>query len=94
MITIFHNNRCSKSRECLDLIKKRNINYKVIEYLKDDFNLNHIKQIVDGLEGDLKELIRVKEKVLKGISINFNDKGQIVELIYKYKVCMQRALFF
>jgi arsenate reductase len=94
MITIYHNNRCSKSRECLDLIKKNNINYTVIEYLKNDFNLNHVKQIVNGLEGDLKDLIRINEKVLKDIRINFSDKNQIIELILKYRVCMQRPIIF
>ena len=49
MIVIYHNNRCSKSRLCLDLIKKSNTDYKVIEYLKEDLSVDNIKEMVDGL---------------------------------------------
>jgi len=45
MIVIYHNNRCSKSRLCLELIKKSNTDYKVIEYLKENLGVNNIKEI-------------------------------------------------
>ena len=47
MIVIYHNNRCSKSRLCLDLIKKSGTDYKVIEYLKEDLSVNNIKEITN-----------------------------------------------
>ena len=94
MITIYHNNRCSKSRECLGLIQASKIEYKIIEYLKDELSLNQIEKIVNGLEGELKDILRVNEKVLKGIKININDKNQIIQLIKKYRICMQRPIVF
>ena len=52
MIVIYHNNRCSKSRLCLDLIKKSNTDYKVIEYLKEELSVNNIKEIVSQKNTD------------------------------------------
>ena len=92
MIIIYHNNRCSKSRQCLDLIKKSNIDYKVIEYLKEDLSENNIKEIVYGLEGKINDIVRTNEKEIKKVKIDFTNKDSIIKLIAKYKICMQRPI--
>jgi|TARA_Y100000589_G_scaffold265915_1_gene256988 arsenate reductase len=92
MIVIYHNNRCSKSRLCLDLIKKSGSDYKVIEYLKEDLSVNKIKEIVDGLEGDIKDIVRTNEKEIKNVKIDFKNKESIIKLIAKYNICMQRPI--
>ena len=92
MIVIYHNNRCSKSRFCLDLIKKSNTDYKVIEYLKEDLSVNNIKEIVYGLEGEINEIVRTNEKEIKKVKIDFTNKDSIIKLIAKYKICMQRPI--
>ena len=92
MIVIYHNNRCSKSRLCLDLIKKSNIDYKVIEYLKEDLSVNNIKEIVYGLVGKINEIVRTNEKEIKKVKVDFTNKDSIIKLIAKYKICMQRPI--
>ena len=92
MIVIYHNNRCSKSRLCLELIKKSNTDYKVIEYLKEDLSVNNIKEIVYGLEGEVNDIVRTNEKVIKNIKMNFKNKDSIIKLISKYNICMQRPI--
>ena len=92
MIVIYHNNRCSKSRLCLELIKKSNTDFKVIEYLKEDLSVNNIKEIVYGLEGEINDIVRTNEKEIKNIKINFKNKDSIIKLIAKYKKCMQRPI--
>ena len=46
MIIIYHNNRCSKSRKCLNLLKESKTDYKIIEYLKDELSTYAIKDIL------------------------------------------------
>ena len=92
MIVIYHNNRCSKSRLCLELIKKSNTDYKVIEYLKEDLSVNNIKEIVYGLEGKINDIVRTNEKETKTIKIDFKNKDSIIKLIAKYNICMQRPI--
>ena len=89
MIVKYHNNRCSKSRQCLDLIKKSNTYYKVIEFLIENLSLNNIKEIVYGLEGDINDIVKTNEKEIKKVKIDFTDKASIIKLIAKYKVCLQ-----
>ena len=92
MIVIYHNNRCSKSRQCLDLIKKSNTDYKVIEYLKEDLSVNNIKEIVNGLEGNINDIVRRNQTEIKKVKINFTNKDSIIKLIAKYNICMQRPI--
>ena len=92
MIVIYHNNRCSKSRLCLDLIKKSNTDYKLIEYLKEDLSVNNIKEIVYGLEDEINDIIRTNEKEIKKVKIDFTNKDSIIKLIAKYNICMQRPI--
>ena len=65
MLTLYHNNRCSKSRECLNIIKKSNLEYQLVEYLKVRLEKNVIKSMVYGLKKELPILIREKEKSIK-----------------------------
>ena len=92
MIEIYHNNRCLKSRQCLDLIKKSNTDYKVIEYLKEDLSVNNIKEIVNGLEGNINDIVRRNQTEIKKVKINFTNKDSIIKLIAKYNICMQRPI--
>ena len=94
MIIIYHNNRCSKSRKCLNLLKKSKTDYKIIEYLKDEFSPNTIKDILSRLDGDIKDVIRVNEKDIKGLKIDFESKEKVVDIISKYKICLQRPIIF
>ena len=94
MIIIYHNNRCSKSRQCLNLLKENKVNYNIIEYLKDELSANDIKDIVYKLDGDIRDIIRVNEKEIKGLKIDFDNKDKVVEIISKYKICLQRPIVY
>ncbi len=92
MITIYHNGKCSKSRHCLSIIQKSDLKFKVIEHLKDQIDMSHIKKIVYGIEGNIEKLVRTNEKEIKDQYIDFTDKDSIINLIFKHKICMQRPI--
>ena len=43
MITIYHNSRCRKSRETLQILVDNNLEFKVIEYLKVQLSKTQIE---------------------------------------------------
>ena len=53
----------------LILIKKSNVNYKLIEFLKEKLNLNNIKKKVYRLEEEIKDILGSNEKVIKNLKI-------------------------
>ncbi len=63
MITIYHNNRCGKSRTALCIIEEQGKPFKTVEYLKDVPTVEELKSIIKKLKIKPHDLIRTKEAV-------------------------------
>ena len=62
---IYHNNRCRKSREALEIIKSQQKDFKVIEYLKEKLSSKEISSILTKLKLKPIDLVRTNEVVWK-----------------------------
>ena len=65
MLTIYHNSRCSKSRQTLQLIQDNNQAVEVVEYLKSPLNKDKITQLISLLNVSPIEMMRTKEAEFK-----------------------------
>ena len=65
MILIYHNPRCSKSREALAILETAKIKYKVINYLEESISVESLKEIVTHLKIKPIELVRTNEIIWK-----------------------------
>ena len=63
MITVYHNPRCSKSRESITFIEAKDQAYKIIKYLDDAPTKDELKEILTKLKYKPIELVRVKESL-------------------------------
>ena len=52
MITIFHNSRCLKSRQCLSLIENSSKKFEVIKYLEIPPTIDELTEIISKLESN------------------------------------------
>ncbi len=64
-IQIYHNPRCSKSRNSLNLLKEQGLDYQVIEYLKTPPNKKELELLVQQLGISAEALIRKSESIYK-----------------------------
>lgn len=64
-VTIFHNPRCSKSRQTLELLHQRGQTPTVIEYLKTPPDASVLRDLVDKLDATPIDIIRTGEPVYK-----------------------------
>lgn len=62
-VKIFHNPRCSKSRETLQLLRDKGIEPEIVEYLKNPPTFAELKDILDKLDMQPRDLMRQKEKI-------------------------------
>ncbi len=62
MTTIFHNPRCSKSRDAVELLQSRGIRFEVVKYLENPPSEQELGQIVKLLGIQPEQLVRKKEK--------------------------------
>lgn len=63
MITIYHNPRCGKSRECIAFMEASGEKYEIIKYLETPFNHKSLSELLQKLNIEPIELIRKKEKI-------------------------------
>ena len=66
---IYHNPRCSKSRQTLNLIKQKTENYEIIEYLNEPLEFDDYKLILEKMKLKPINLVRVKETIVVIIDI-------------------------
>ena len=62
---IYHNPRCSKSREALKIIESKNINFEIVQYLKKPISKSELRNILKLLNINPIDLIRKNESVYK-----------------------------
>ena len=60
-VTIYHNPRCSKSRQTLNLLRDHDIDPEVIEYLKDPPTVTVLRELSKKLGRSPQEMVRKKE---------------------------------
>lgn len=62
---IYHNPRCSKSRQTLELINKKKIKVEIIDYLKHPPTQKTLKEILKKLNIQAEDLVRKGESTYK-----------------------------
>ncbi|MCM4156058.1 arsenate reductase (glutaredoxin) [Gramella sp. AN32] len=93
MITIYHNPRCKKSREGLEVVKVSGKEYEVIEYLKVPIEEKKLKELLNKLGIGAIELVRTQEKIwkeeFKGKDFN-ND--ELISILIKNPILIERPI--
>lgn len=70
MLTIYHNNRCSKSREVLSLLEQLGRPFQVINYLNEPLDEPALRTLLQQLQLSPRELLRDKEEEYKSLGLD------------------------
>ena len=83
MLTIYHNPMCKKSRACLDFIKEKNIEYKIVNYFKEPISEKEFRKLMIRLNMKPFDMVRKQEALYKNSFKNsqFNDDEWIKILL-------------
>lgn len=87
---IYHNPRCSKSRQALELLRQRGIEPRIIEYLKTPPDLKTLRSL--GLPA--RELLRDNEDDYVALDLANPGKteAELLSAIVKHPVLLQRPI--
>ena len=93
-VTIYHNPRCSKSRQTLALLEERNISPNVILYLETPLDANTIQTLLKQLQLSPRELMRkgeaeYKENNLKDSTLSDTE---LVSMMVKFPKLIERPI--
>ncbi len=93
MLTIYHNPKCSKSRQTLELIKENSEKeIKVIEYLKEPLNKENIEKLLVLLSCSPIEMMRVKEAEFKEQNLNDADNETLIAAMVTTPKLIERPI--
>jgi len=93
MITIYHNNSCSKSRVALKEITESGETFKVINYLEEIPSIDDLKVILDKLKLKPFDIVRKTEKVYleKFKDKDLSDEEWII-VLHENPILIQRPI--
>ena len=93
MIQIYHNPRCTKSRQGLQALENSGEKFEVIKYLEDIPSKEELKKILVKLNMSAENLVRKNESIWKE---NYRGKilsdEEILEAMIKYPKLIERPI--
>lgn len=93
-VTIYHNPRCSKSRQTLELVQQQGIEPEVRLYLQDVPSTDEIAQVLAKLKIPARQLLRKGEDAYK--ENNLSDEGlseqALIEAMHKFPKLIERPI--
>lgn len=93
MVTVYHNPRCSKSRECLQMLELQQIPFTTVKYLDEPLNKQELAEIIQKLGLSPIALVRQKEKVwienYKGRSLTDDE---VMEALATHPTLIERPI--
>ena len=93
-VTIYHNPRCSKSRQTLQLLQENGVEPDVVLYLEDTPSTDALGKIIKTLGISVRELMRTGESAYKENGLkdtNLSDQ-QLLEAMVENPKLIQRPI--
>lgn len=93
-ITLYHNPRCSKSREALALLEERDIQATVVKYLETPLNAQQISALLSKLGLTAREMMRSGEAVYSEMNLDNPalSEEQLIDAMVQAPILIQRPI--
>ena len=93
-LTLYHNPRCSKSRQTLKLLEEQGINPTIIEYLNNPPTQDKLKEILSLLQMSPRQLMRKKEDEYKelGLANSQLSDQDLIDYMVKNPILIERPI--
>ena len=89
---IYHNPRCSKSRQTLALLHENGIEPKVIEYLKTPPTVSELKDLLSKINMNASQLIRSKEQDYRDLALQQESDTKLLEAMHNHPKLIERPI--
>jgi arsenate reductase len=92
-IKIWHNPKCSKSRNAAVLLEEKGVDAEVVKYLDTPPNKEEIREVLKMLGMGARELMRTKEDIYKELDLkNENDEEKLIEAMVENPKLIERPI--
>lgn len=93
MVTIWHNPRCSKSRQANTLLEEKGVEAEVYKYLDAEITEADLKDILNKLGMAPRELMRTKEVIYKELGLkDVTDDATLIKAMVENPKLIERPI--
>lgn len=91
---IYHNPRCSKSRQTLELLHEKNIKTEVIEYLNTPPTKKELEKILSGLNMEPRDLMRKGQDEYKALGLSDENlsRDELINAMIENPILIERPI--
>ncbi len=92
-IQIWHNPRCSKSRQAMEILEENGVEAEVVKYLDAELDEAMIKSLLLKLDIDAIDLMRTKEDKFKELKLDqVGDEGVLIRAMVRFPKLIERPI--
>ncbi len=93
-VTMWHNPRCSKSRQTLQLLQERGIEPEIVKYLETPPSADEIREVLRLLGfSSARQLMRTKEKEYKELGLkDVDDEDRLIAAMVEHPRLIERPV--
>ena len=93
-VTIYHNQRCSKSRQTLALIEGKGVTPKIVDYLESPPSVQELKAILKKLGLKPRDIVRKGEAVYAELGLKDKDVSddELLALMAENPILIERPI--
>lgn len=92
--TIYHNPRCSKSRQTLAILEEQEVDIEIIEYLKTSPDKKTLSGVLKKLDIAPSALLRKGESIYKelGLANKLDDDDAVIDAMVENPILIERPI--
>ena len=92
-VKIWHNPRCSKSRNAVALLEEQGVEAEVVKYLETPPSKDEIFEVLKMLGISARELMRTKEDIYKELGLkDVSDEDALIDAIVAHPKLIERPI--
>jgi len=93
-VTIYHNPRCSKSRQTLALLEERNIEPEIVLYLETPPSTDELAELLTKLGISARQLLRKSEDAYKDNNLSNTDlsDAELIQAMRNFPKLIERPI--
>lgn len=92
-IIVWHNPRCSKSRNAVSYLEEKGITPTIVKYMDETPSVEEIKNVLTLLDIDVKNWLRTKETIYKELDlVNVSSEDEIIKTMSENPKLIERPV--
>ena len=89
-VTIYHNPRCSTSRNTLDLLRDNGIEPTVVQYLKTPPSRAELVKMIKDAGIDVRKAVRKRESLYDELHLAEADDDELLDAMAEHPILIER----